>query len=88
MDTSIINSRRATRKEAWRKQLHDEYNELTRAWEWVRELTPVTEEEMDELAHIVDKLLRYDSSCPSCRMGLFHTDDEHRFYAYREAAAQ
>ena len=32
--------------------------------------------------------LRYDSSCPLCRMGLFHTDDEHRFYAYREADAQ
>ena len=53
MDTSIINSRRATRKEAWRKQLHDEYSELTRAWEWVWEVTPVTEEEMDRLHELV-----------------------------------
>ena len=53
MDTSIINSRRATRKEAWRKHLHEEYNELTRAWEWVWEVTPVTEEEMDRLHELV-----------------------------------
>ena len=53
MDTSIINPRRATRKEAWRKQLHDEYNELTRAWEWVQEVAPVTEEEMDRLHELV-----------------------------------
>ena len=53
MDTSIINSRRATCKEAWRKQLHDEYNELTRAWEWVREVAPVTEEEMDRLHELI-----------------------------------
>ena len=53
MDTSIINPHRAARKEAWRKQLSDEYNELTRAWEWVREVTPVTEEEMDRLHELV-----------------------------------
>ena len=53
MDTSIINSRRATRNEAWRKRLHEEYNELARAWGWVREVTPVTEEEMDRLHELV-----------------------------------
>ena len=53
MDTSIINSRRAAKKAAWVKRLHEEYNELARAWEWVREVTPVTEEEMDRLHELV-----------------------------------
>ena len=47
------NHARAARKEAWRKQLHDEYNELTRAWDWVRDVAPVTEEEMDRLHELV-----------------------------------
>ena len=47
------NHARAARKEAWRKELHDEYNELTRAWDWVRDVAPVTEEEMDRLHELV-----------------------------------
>lgn len=43
----------AARKLAWRKELHDEYNELTRAWDWVRDVAPVTEEEMDRLHELV-----------------------------------
>ena len=82
------NHARAARKEAWRKQLHDEYNELTRALDWVRGVRPVTDDDMDQLAQIVDDLLRFDMACPMCRMGLFHTDDAHRFYVYGEAAAQ
>ena len=53
MDVSIINPRRAAENVAWVKRLHEEYNELTRAWEWVREVTPVTEEEMDRLHELV-----------------------------------
>ena len=82
------NHARAARKEAWRKQLHDEYNELTRAWDWVRGVRPVTDDDMDQLACIVDDLLRFSPMCPMCRTGLFHTDDAHRFYVYGEAAAQ
>ena len=48
-----INPRRAARKELWRKELHEMYNELTRAWEWVRDVRPVTEEEMDRLHELV-----------------------------------
>ena len=47
------NHARAAQKEAWRKKLHDEYNELTRAWDWVRDVAPVTEEEMDRLHELV-----------------------------------
>lgn len=47
------NHARAARKWAWRKKLHEEYNELTRAWDWVRDVTPVTEEEMDRLHELV-----------------------------------
>ena len=53
MDASIINPRRAAENAAWVKRLHEEYNELTRAWEWVWEVTPVTEEEMDRLHELV-----------------------------------
>lgn len=47
------NHARAAKKEAWRKKLHDEYNERTRAWDWVRDVTPVTEEEMDRLHKLI-----------------------------------
>ena len=47
------NHARAACKEAWRKKLHDEYNELTRAWDWVQDVAPVTEEEMDRLHELV-----------------------------------
>ena len=53
MDASIINPRHAAENVAWVKRLHEEYNELTRAWGWVREVTPVTEEEMDRLHELV-----------------------------------
>ena len=47
------NHARAASRWAWRKKLHDEYNELTRAWDWVRDVAPVTEEEMDRLHELV-----------------------------------
>lgn len=77
-----INFKRAAKKQSWRERLHNEYNEWARAHELAAQVTPVTEDEKDELAQIIDSLNRYDSACPMCRSGLFHGDDAHLYYAY------